>query len=132
MESTDSDVLIFQSCSSVDGTVERIEIGRRNGRLVPFLHPNWSLPNFLEDHPPEAIDTELLKEVCANLTTLERQTWLLILDGRSIPDIARDQGVTHVAVYERIRGKKGRRGMIRKNSYVRRWWELRQRRRKQA
>ena len=130
--SMDWEVLWVRSCSGIEGGSEPLQIGRRNSRAVPLMHPKWISPDFLQQQPAEEIDVALLENICRNLSPLERQTWLSILDGRSIPDIARDHGVTHVAVYERIRGKKGHGGMIRKNPYVRRWWEVRQRRRKQA
>jgi hypothetical protein len=130
MDNHDWDVLFFQASSGLDGAPERIQIGRRNGRTCPMFHPDWTLPRFLQAAPEDEIDMELVDEVSINLTPLERRTWLQILEGRTIPDIARDQGVSHAAIYSRIRGKDGHGGMAARNPYVGAWWELRQQRTK--
>ena len=88
-----------------------------------------TVPKILQEPDLRDLDEEVVEEICENLTELERCTWLAIIDGRLIPDIARDEGVSHPAIYQRIRGKNGKGGMIRKNHYVLLWWEYRQKQR---
>jgi hypothetical protein len=58
-----------------------------------------------------------------NLNRTERRTWILLLLGQSIVEIARKEGISRAAIYERIRGNfQGQGGMIRKNDYVHIWW----------
>jgi hypothetical protein len=130
MDDHDLEVLFFQTASGLDGRSREVQIGRRNRQPVPLFHPNWAVPDILQGDQEEQLDMELLDEVAINLTPVERQTWRQILDGRTIPDIARDQGVSHAAIYIRIRGKDGTGGMVSRNPYVRRWWRTRQERHK--
>ena len=131
-ELADLEVLYFRSFSCHDGHVEEAQLYRRNGQLMVQFPPESTMSSL--EQPPHGgeLDPELVDEVCENLTEVERRTWLAIIDRRSIPDIARDEGVSHAAIYERIRGRKGAGGMIAKNRYVSRWWELRQQRKKQT
>jgi len=65
----------------------------------------------------------LLRELMYGLNRIERRTWLLILLGTPIIEIARKDKVSPAAIYSRIRGNaKGQGGMIRKNDYVHIWW----------
>jgi hypothetical protein len=130
MQKSDSETLFFQCCRAISGEVESIGTVKNNGRRVAHFPPSWSIPLFLLDADPDEIDAELLEEVCVNLTPIERRTWLQILDGRSPAEIARDEGVSNAAIHSRIRGEKGRGGMVAKNPYVRHWRRLRQEQRK--
>ena len=57
------------------------------------------------------------------LNRIERRTWLMLLLGESITQIADREKRSRSAIYHRIRGNsKGQGGMIRKNDYVRIWW----------
>ena len=44
---------------------------------------------------------ELIFEICQNLTATERRTWLQLVDGVSILDVAAAEGVSRTAIYER-------------------------------
>jgi hypothetical protein len=124
----DSDLLYIAACRDLKGDVHRVQIGRRNRRPTPILGPEWVTPALHWEVEPKRINADLLEQICINLTPTERRTFLQLLEGRSIPDIARDEGVSHVAIYVRIRGKDGQGGMAAKNPYVGMWWELRQQR----
>ena len=65
----------------------------------------------------------LVREVMYGLNRTERRTWLLLLLGLPILEVACKEKVSRAAIYERIRGNsKGQGGMIRKNDYVEIWW----------
>lgn len=117
----------FRYARRIDGHLEAIETGRHNGRLVPRFDPSWTTPT--PDPPDSDSDLEeLIAELSYNLSPLERRTWLQLIDGLSVEQIAHAEGVSRAAVYERIRGNsKKQGGMVKKNDYVRIWWNLRQR-----
>src|SRR5262249_3536334 len=112
----------FRQWRRLDGSTEPVDLIRRNKCLVPRYAP-------LACEPPAVDRSELkrlLRELMYNLTRCERRTWLLLLRGFSIVDTARKERRSRTAIYERIRGnKKGQGGMLRKNDYVRIWWDRR-------
>jgi hypothetical protein len=123
MDTEANETLYFRYCRTLDGSLVAIDTARQNGRLVPRFSPNQFEP--LPDDSSSELD-ELVVEVCQNLSSIERRTWLQIIDGLTIVDIAAADGVSRAAIYERIRGNsKGQGGMIAKNDYCRIWWERR-------
>jgi len=125
MENFDPDVLLFHACRDLDGTICHLDLGKRNGRVVPLNPPSSRLESSDDRLSPRAV-YQLIKDIYSNLTKVEQRTWKALLDGKPILDIAREEGVSRNAVYERIRGNsEGQGGMIRKNAYVAVWWLLR-------
>lgn len=122
-----SEVSYFRCCRTFDGGLAPVELSRRNGRLAPRFNPSITgLPECVNDASESSEFRELLEEVCQNLNSIEQRTWLRLLDGRSILDIAVEDNVSRTAIYERIRGSsKGYGGMVAKNPYVAIWWRLR-------
>ena len=125
MDDFESETTYFRYCRTVDGALVPVDVAKRNARLVPRFHPSITEP------PPNAPDEsdeyrELVEEVSQNLTPVERRTWLRLLDGRSVLDIAAEDGVSRAAIYERIRGNPKRGGMIARNPYCQIWWNRRQ------
>ena len=110
--------LYFHSCCRIDGAVEPVDLIRRNRRPeLQFPPAIVEFPLYLEaEEAPEY--RELIDEVCQNLSEIERRTWLRIIDGRSILDIAAEEGVSRQAIYDRIKR------MVEKNSYCAIWWRL--------
>jgi hypothetical protein len=93
---------------------------------VPRFSPEDLEPVSVADDDTSEMD-ELIAEITQNLTAVERRTWLRLVDGTSILELAASEGVSRAAIYERIRGNsKGQGGMIAKNDYVGIWWRLRQ------
>lgn len=124
MHDDEFEILLFRRCSTLHGAAQVVDVGKRNGRRTPFFRPDWAaLSN--TDGEERVLDPQRLEEACMNLTALERKTWLQILGGHTIADIARDQRVSRAALYIRIRGKDGTGGMVAKNPFVCVWWELR-------
>jgi len=125
MNPSTTETIYFRYCRSLDGRLVSVDTARHNGRAVPRF-PRY-ITEFIDPLPEETPDfLELVEEVCYNLTPIERSTWLRILDGQCLLAIAEQDHVSHVAIYERIRGNsKGHGGMISKNDYVRHWWKRR-------
>jgi len=124
MEDSFANTLYFRSCRTLEGQLEPVDLARRNGRLTPRFPPSCTEPNLDSKNVSDL--KRLLREVMYSLSRIERRTWLLLLLGYSILDIAEHEKVTRVAIYERIRGNsKGQGGMIRKNDYVAIWWRRR-------
>jgi hypothetical protein len=125
MEDFQSEVTYFRYCRKIDGSLEPVDVAKRNNRLVPRFHPSVIEPELPADPEQSTEYRELVEEVSQNLNAIERRTWLRLLDGRSILDIAVEDGVSRAAIYERIRGNsRGHAGMIAKNGYVAIWWRL--------
>jgi hypothetical protein len=119
-----NELLYFRYCRTLDGNLVPIDTAKQNGRLVPRFSPGQFEP--VADDGDDELD-ELIAEVCQDLTAIERRTWLQLIDGLTVLDIAAAEGVSRAAVYERIRGNsKGHGGMVAKNPYVAIWWRLRQ------
>jgi DNA invertase Pin-like site-specific DNA recombinase len=122
MAETESDAGCFQVYRRLDGSMERVSLGRRNGRLLALLPPSCTEPPDKEQ-PKEIFEQSRLY---VNLNPLEAETWKKLLKGQSIRDIAREEGVSRQAVYSRIVGNsKGQGGMVSKNFWVLLWWLLR-------
>lgn len=116
----------FRYCRAIDGSLVPVDVAKRNDRLIPRFHPSITEPPPAGE-PEESDDyRELVEEVSQNLTAVERQTWLRLLDGRSVFDIAAEDGVSRAAVYARIRGSVKGGGMIARNPYCLIWWNRRQ------
>jgi hypothetical protein len=117
MDTPDYDTHYFRYCRRLDGSLEPIDLAKRNQRRVPRFHP--SVIEAPESEPEESAEyRELVEEVSQNLNAVERRTWLKIIDGRSTLDIAAEDGVSRAAVYCRLKA------MVRKNAYVAIWWRL--------
>ena len=125
MQSVNGELLHYQACAAIDGTVRTFDLGRRNGRMIPILTPAWTecLPQIHEDKSEENA-IKLFRQLSCNLTKVERRTWRkLLVEGQSIAQVAIEEGVSRNAIYERIRGNsKGQGGMIAKNEFVALWW----------
>jgi len=122
----DFDVTYFRYARRLDGSLEPIDVARRNGRLVPQFDPSWTTPPAELNESASEFD-ELIAEITNGLTAAEVRTWLKLVDGISVDAIATEEGITRSAIYERIRGNsKQQGGMVKKNDYVRIWWERRQ------
>lgn len=102
MDQSDYETTYFRYVRKLDGSLEPVDLARRNGRLVPRFHPSVTEPEGRSADAETSDFQELVEEVSQNLTETERRTWLRILDGRSILDIAEEDGVSRAAVYCRI------------------------------
>jgi len=113
----------FQTCTTLDGRLERVGVGRRNGHLTVLLSPDWA------DGGPRRAQSRLWSDdprYYVNLNGVERRTWRRILSGASISAIAAEEGVSRAAIYARIQGNsEGHGGMIAKNYWCLLWWRLR-------
>lgn len=118
MENIESEVLQFHQYRRIDGAIEPVDLIRHNRRReIQFPTDIVEYPLFVEAEQSDEYK-ELLDEVCQNLNEIERRTWLRIIDGGSILDIAAEEGVTRPAIYDRIKR------MVEKNSYCAIWWRL--------
>src|SRR5262249_43005650 len=107
-----------------DGHHEPVNFARRNGRWAPTFSLRCTEPQPLSADPSEF--RELVRELMYGLNRTERRTWRLLLLGYSILDTAAHEHVSRTAIYERIRGNARKHGgMVKKNDYVRIWWERR-------
>src|SRR5262245_47177761 len=103
-DSVEPEVSYFRYIRKLDGTLEAVDLARRNGRLVPRFHPSVTEAELTCDGQDSTEYQELVAELSYNLNLLERRTWLKLMDGQPIEHIAADEGVTRTAIYERIRG----------------------------
>ena len=118
MENIENEACRFHQYRRIDGAVEPVNLIRRNGRPEIQFHPaivEFPLYTEAEENPEYR---ELVDEVCQNLNEIERRTWLKIIDGKSILDIASEEGVSRPAIYDRIKR------MVEKNEYCAIWWRL--------
>jgi hypothetical protein len=117
-EKTLNESSYFHQYRRIDGAVEPVNLVRRNRRTeIQFPPAVTEFPLFSEaEENPEY--RELVDEVCENLNDIERRTWLRIIDGRSISDVAEEDEVSRQAIYCRLQS------MVRKNRYVAIWWRL--------
>jgi hypothetical protein len=67
-------------------------------------------------------DAPVVRALGAGLDDVERRTWWRLLDGWPIAAIAHADQVSRTAIYYRIRGSAGQRGMTAKNRWVALWW----------
>lgn len=118
MDSSDHEVHYFRYVRRLDGSLEPVDLARRNGRVVPRFHPSVLEPPPTQDPEESREYRELVDEVSQNLNPLERKTWLRLLDGVPILDVAKDDHVSRAAIYDRLRR------MVVKNEYVAIWWRL--------
>ena len=126
MDIENQETTYFRYCRTLEGRLVPVDTIKRNGRLVPRFSPEDLEPVSVADDDASEMD-ELIAEITQNLTAVERRTWLRLVDGTSILELAASEGVSRAAIYERIRGNsKGQGGMIAKNDYVGIWWRLRQ------
>ena len=113
----ESEVLYFRYYRTFEGSLAPVDVARRNGRAVPRFHPSVTDHSTSSDEE-SAEYQELVNEVCQHLNEVEQRTWLRIIDGRSILDIASEEGVSRPAIYDRIKR------MVAKNEYCAIWWRL--------
>lgn len=118
----DVDILKFHLYRAADGRTCIADLYRRNGQAAVIVRQ-------VELEPP-ADDTDAFERhrdrLAKNLTPIEERRWRKLLDGYSIEQLAHEEGISRAAIYECIRGKGGRGGMVRKNRWVRAWWNNRQ------
>jgi hypothetical protein len=126
MQNRFDETTYFHYARRIDGRLESVDCARHNGRLVPRFDPSWT--DVACGGPADDSEfEELIAELSYNLNAAESRTWLKLIDGQSVEHIAQTEGVSRAAVYERIRGNsKNQGGMVKKNDYVRLWWNLRQ------
>jgi hypothetical protein len=118
MKKEPNETTYFRYCRTLDGRLEPVDTFIHNGRVVPRFVPETRKPQ-----TDRSDFKRLIREVMYNLNRTERRTWVSLLLGQSIVEIARKEEVSRSAIYERIRGNsKGQGGMIRKNDYVHIWW----------
>jgi hypothetical protein len=112
----------------LDGSLEAIDFVKQGDRLVPRFTPESR-----KEEPTRRIADFLrfYREIMYGLSRPERRTWLTLLMGSTIEDLALSEGVSRPAIYARIRGNKGRGGMIRKNVFVLAWWLVGKKKRNQ-
>lgn len=123
MPHIDFETARFRMCRDLRGATHSISCGKRNGLPAIFLPP--SLDGESGAAGSAAFDEQ--SRLFVNLNPVERETWRRILGARSIASIAQEEGVSRSAIYARIQGnRKGQGGMIAKNFWVLRWWQLRQ------
>ena len=124
MQPQSDDCLQFHRSRRLDGSIECVSVGKRNGKTAVFFPAKWSEP---PEATPDSLDVPDLERYSVNLNLVERETWRRIRRGHSIERIASEDGVTRSAIYCRIRGNnKGQGGMTVKNFWVHLWWTLRQ------
>lgn len=117
VDDSTSEVNYFRYCRRLDGSLVPVDLARQGGRVVPRFDPSMFEPQ--SDTGEESQEyRELVDEVTQNLNDTEHRTWLRILDGIPILEIAAEDGVSRAAIYDRIRR------MVRKNDYVAIWWRL--------
>lgn len=118
MENIENEAFQFHRYRRIDGAVEPVNLIRRNGRPEIHFPPGiveFPLYTEAEENPEYR---ELVDEVCQNLNEIERRTWMKIIDGKSILDIAAEEAVSRPAIYDRIKR------MVEKNEYCAIWWRL--------
>lgn len=124
MPHIDFETIRFRVCRDLRGDLRPLSIGKRNGQPSIFLPRSLDGAEDASDSPEFDEQSRLF----VNLNPVERATWRKILAARSIASIAQEEGVSRAAIYARIQGnRRGQGGMIGKNFWVLRWWQLRQR-----
>jgi hypothetical protein len=120
------DWLAYGTYRTLTGAPAPIDLIRRNGQPAPRHRHDWDAAPALAN-ADDAVPFGALRNLLRGLTPLERRTWRRLLDGWSVDAIAVADGTSRAAVYARIRGSRGRGGgMVRKNAFVARWWQIRQ------
>jgi len=124
MPSIDFETIRFRTCRDLRGDPQTISCGKRTGYPAIFLPRSIDGVAEAGDAPPFEEQSHLY----VNLNPVERETWRKILCARSIASIATEEGVSRSAIYARIQGNRhAHGGMIAKNFWVLRWWQVRQR-----
>jgi predicted DNA-binding protein YlxM (UPF0122 family) len=125
MDSENGETLQYQACAGIDGSINMVNFGKRNGRIIPILNPALTeyIPRIHEDDL-EANAKKLFRQFSHNLTQKERRTFRkLTLENKSVAQTAAEERVSRKAIYCRIQGNsKGQGGMIKKNEFVELWW----------
>jgi len=116
---TEDETTYYRYVRTLDGSLQPADTIRQSGqdvlRFVPESRQESEtgcLADFLEFY----------RILMYNLSQAERRIWLSLLRGRTMDEVARAEGIKRSAVYARIRGNRGRGGMIRKNWFVLAWW----------
>ena len=124
MPLSDSEILTYQACCGLDGSINRVEIVKRNGRAVPQVRQSTTTYFAQADGVGEEKAQKLFRQISRNLTPIERRTFRkLALEERSIAQTAAEERVSRGAIYARLCGNsKGQGGMIAKNEFVHLWW----------
>jgi hypothetical protein len=115
------DLRKFQRYCGHDGRIVSVDIGKRIGGKIILLTPNEIDPTDTPASKYSADHVGLLRDLYRNLTRIQRRTWHKLLLGRSIADIANEEGVRRAAIYCRIRS------MANRNGFCKRWWRRRAR-----
>ncbi|HEV8059285.1 MAG TPA: hypothetical protein VGP68_05410 [Gemmataceae bacterium] len=125
MPNDNFEILKFQACRDLRGSIQGVSVGRRNGRPAAFFSPTFGEP--APPAPPDP-EREQQERLFVNLTPIECETWRKLLRAQSVASIAKEEGVSRAAIYARIQGNgRGQGGMIAKNPWILLWWRLRQR-----
>lgn len=122
------EILVFRSYRSFDGTIQPLDVGKRNGHPAAIFHPSLisAAPGGAGNGDGHRASKRIRRAFFSGLTRIERRTWAKALEGKSFREIAREEGVSRTAIYERFRGNsKGQGGMIAKNPYAAVWWHFR-------
>jgi hypothetical protein len=118
----DDSALHFRGVRNLHGEALPTDTYKRNGTLTL----RYDLQGIETPLGHSSDGSWVLRVLSAGLNAVERRTWWRILDGWSIEAIADADGVTRAAIYCRIRGARGRGGMVSKNVWVAEWWNRRQ------
>src|SRR3954467_6450380 len=105
--------------ADLDGRLQIGNHARQAGR--PTLRCMPPLPVHEEPATPTT-SSQTLPGKTLNLTPRQARTWLAILSGKNLSEIAREEGVSRAAIYCRIRGTNGRGGLIERNLWALIWW----------
>jgi hypothetical protein len=115
----DDDSKFYRYVRGLNG-LEPVDSIRRCGKLVPRYEPESRKDDATSGRLIDLLGT--YREIMYGLTRLQRRTFLLLLLGWTLEDVATFFGVSREAIYSRIRGRDGHSGMTR-NDYVAYWWK---------
>jgi len=109
----------FPYTRALDGSLQAPDTIKQNGVVVLRYVP--------ESRSTDAARTlisvlQFYRILMYGLNRRERLTWLALLIGYSPEHVAKSEGKRRQTVLARIRGNRGRGGMIRKNVFVLAWW----------
>jgi hypothetical protein len=124
MAGLELDVTEYGLYSSLEGQRQTASVMRRGSKRVITFSTRQFAPESAERNDEQP--ARALPGLFLNLNEVQRRTWKLFLLGSTVAAVARAERVSRQAIYERVRGKNGRGGMIEKNFWVCFWWLMRQ------
>lgn len=120
MKTPSSDFLL-PLCCDLRGKIRSVQFGRRNGRVCLLLgQADWAPENRDEESDQIEPDWDSVSASSEPLTIAQRRAWVRLVNRRPVAEIAREEGVTRAAIYDRIHR------MCARSHIIRVWWELRQ------